>query len=111
MDEFLLRIHLITVLAILGFKLAVLLAGVFITWMGFKLMVLGITGEFKFSASFRGVKSGLASASPGLLFLLLGVFLLAIALFKDKPFETGGANIPERQKPTAAPIKLPDSPP
>jgi hypothetical protein len=111
MNDFLLRIHLITVLAIVVFKLTVLIAGVFITWMGYKLMVRGITGEFKFSANFRGLKSGLASASPGLLFLLLGVLLLIVAVFKDKPFETEGPKSPEHQKIMSSPVKLPDSPP
>jgi hypothetical protein len=110
-DVFLLRTQLITVLAILLFKLSVLVAGVLITWMGYKLMVKGVTGEFKFSSDFKGLKSGLASASPGLLFLLLGVMLLLAAVLKDKRFETEGINSSEKQKPAPARAILPTSPP
>jgi hypothetical protein len=111
MNDLLLRVHLVTVLAILFFKLVVLVAGVLITWMGYSLMVKGVTGEFKFSANYHGLKSGLASASPGLLFLLLGVLLLITAVFKDKPFETEGTSNPQTQSITPARAVLPNSPP
>lgn len=81
-------LHLITVLSILSFKLAVLAVGYLITKMGYDLLLKGVTGEFKFKGSISGAKADLVGASPGLLFLLLGVFLIGFAVFKDKPFST-----------------------
>lgn len=81
-------LHIVTVLGILIFKLAVLVVGFLITRMGFNLLVKGVTGEFKFKSSIGGARADLISASPGLLFLLLGVALLAIAVVTEKPFET-----------------------
>ena len=44
----------------------------------------GVKGEFKFSASLGGVKADLASISPGLLFVLLGVLLIGYAIYVEK---------------------------
>ena len=52
--------------------------------LGYKLVSSGVKGEFKFSASYKGVKGGLISSSPGLLFVLLGVCLIGYAMFVDK---------------------------
>ena len=81
-------LHLITVISILSFKLSVLVIGYLIAKMGYELLVKGVTGEFKFKGSISGAKADLVGASPGLLFLLLGVVLLSMAVFKDKTFST-----------------------
>ena len=54
--------------------------GYLIVKLGYNLMTDGIKGEFKFFAEFTKLKGGLISASPGLLFLLLGVILIGYAM-------------------------------
>ena len=60
-------------------------------WFGYKVVQLGanllregVRGEFKFHASLGGPKADLASASPGLLFLVLGIALIAYAMWVTK---------------------------
>jgi hypothetical protein len=48
--------------------------------LGYQLMVDGVKGEFNFTSDFKGIKAGLISSSPGLLFLLLGIFLIGYAM-------------------------------
>lgn len=52
--------------------------------LGYQLIASGVKGEFKFSAKLGGVKTDLASVSPGLLFVLLGVLLIGFAMYVDK---------------------------
>ena len=101
------KLHLITVTAVLIFKILSLCVGLIITWMGYKLLVKGVTGEFNFKSNFNGFTSDLASASPGLLFVVLGSSLIAFAVLKDKKFETdvGGASSAENSE---NPTPLPD---
>jgi hypothetical protein len=80
--------HLITVVSLLLFKLAVLFVGYLIAKLGYELLVKGVTGEFKFQTQYRGAKADLISASPGIFFILMATALLAIGVLKDKPFET-----------------------
>jgi len=81
-------LHVATILPILTFKLAVLFVGYLIARLGYQLLVKGISGQFTFSANFRGGKADLVSASPGIFFILMATILIAIAVLKDKPFET-----------------------
>lgn len=81
-------LHLTTVLSVLTFKIAALIVGYLIVKLGYILLRKGITGGFSFKGNFQGFSADLVSASPGLLFLLLGVVLLSIAVIKDKPFST-----------------------
>jgi hypothetical protein len=78
--------HFITVFSILAFKIATLVIGFLIVKMGYELIEKGVKGEFKFSTDYKGSKAALASSSPGLLFLLLGVILLCVSVFVEKPF-------------------------
>lgn len=55
--------------------------------LGFVLLQSGAKGEFKFSAKFAGGSADLASVSPGLLFVLLGVLLIGYAITVDKIVE------------------------
>ena len=48
--------------------------------LGYTLLAAGAKGEFKFSATFHGAKATLASVSPGLLFVLLGIALALYAV-------------------------------
>jgi len=54
--------------------------------LGYKLINSGVKGEFKFTGSYHGIKGGLISSSPGLLFVLLGVLLIAYAIGVNKNF-------------------------
>lgn len=80
--------HVITVGGLVVFKLAVLVVAYLIARLGHDLLVKGITGEFKFSTQLRGTRADLVSASPGVFFILMATILLAVAILKDKPFET-----------------------
>lgn len=81
-------------------------------FLGYRIVVLGatllrdgITGQFTFSADLKGAKADLASASPGLLFLLLGAILIGIVLFvpKTSSFSSGTVGV-ETSKPPTVPI-------
>ncbi len=48
--------------------------------LGYKLILQGAKGEFKFSGSLVGLKSKLESFSPGLLFVLLGIILIGYGM-------------------------------
>lgn len=82
--------HFITVFSIWAFKLATLIVGYLITRMGYDLLVKGVTGGFEFRGDISGVKADLVSASPGLLFLVLGVALMATSVLKENKFSTSG---------------------
>ena len=63
--------------------------------LGYELIKSGATGAFQFSASWSGLKADLRSISPGLLFVLLGVFLIGYAIHVEKTVEVpypGAAN-------------------
>ena len=65
-------------------KIVCFILGYLIVRLGFVLIKSGVTGEFKFAGSWAGFKADLASVSPGLLFVLLGVFLISFAMYSDK---------------------------
>ena len=104
----------ITVLSILCFKLALIWAGVAVVRMGYELLIRGITGGFTFKGEFSGAKADLVSASPGLLFALLGIVLLTAGAVIDKPFsmERTTEQTPQKSaKPSDPAPKLPTDPP
>jgi hypothetical protein len=70
---------------ILGFsmKYLALVLGFGIIFLGYKLLKAGVKGEFTFKSEWLNNKADLASTSPGLLFVLLGVFLMCYALFSE----------------------------
>lgn len=68
-------------------KLACFTFGFLIVRIGAQLLREGIKGEFKFRSSVAGAKADLVSASPGLLFLLLGVILIGYAMGIPKSIE------------------------
>lgn len=52
--------------------------------LGYNLINSGAKGEFKFAYEFVGLKADLASISPGLLFVLLGVLFSIVAINVNK---------------------------
>ena len=65
-------------------KIVCFILGYLTIRLGYKLISSGVKGEFKFSASLVGIKADLASISPGLLFVFLGVFLIGYAIYVEK---------------------------
>lgn len=80
--------HVVTVGGLVSFKLAVLIVGYLFAKLGHDLLIKGVSGDFKFRTEFRGTKADLVSASPGIFFILMATVLIAVAILKDKPFET-----------------------
>ena len=65
-------------------KIVCFVLGYLTVLLGYRLIKSGVKGEFKFSAKLGGVKTDLASVSPGLLFVLLGVVLIGYAMYVEK---------------------------
>ena len=80
--------HVITAITLSTYKIAVLVIGYLIIRLGYSLFMKGVTGEFKFSAEFKGAKTHLISASPGLFLILMGTIVLGIGLYKGLEFAT-----------------------
>ncbi len=76
--------HSICFALVIFMKIVCFVLGYFIVRLGYKLIASGVKGEFKFSAGLGGVKTDLASVSPGLLFVLLGTALIGYAIYVDK---------------------------
>jgi hypothetical protein len=74
--------HLMSLLLLLSYKIAALTTGYLFVKLGYKLLVKGISGDFKFSAEYKGVKADVVSASPGIFFILMGTIIVGIALYK-----------------------------
>jgi hypothetical protein len=79
--------YLISFGMVILMKIVCFILGYFTVRLGYKLIASGVKGEFKFSAELGGVKTDLASVSPGLLFVLLGVFLIGYAIYVEKGVE------------------------
>jgi len=77
-----------TVLAaiIMGFALKglVFFLGFVTVRMGYTLIREGVKGSFKFTTEAKGLKGALQSSSPGLLFVVLGVFVMGFSMFQHK---------------------------
>lgn len=65
-------------------KIVCFIIGYLVVRLGYDLLKRGITGEFKFSTEVSRLKIGLASVSPGLLFVLLGCLIIGYAMFVEK---------------------------
>ncbi|SEO59221.1 hypothetical protein SAMN05428947_10353 [Mucilaginibacter sp. OK283] len=77
--------------------------GYLIVKLGYNLINTGVKGEFNFTSEYKGIKAGLVSSSPGLLFVLLGTCLIAYAIFVEKPYHYDNGST------TATTISKPDS--
>ena len=80
----------IGIACILIIKITCFILGYKTVKLGYQLMKDGIKGEFNFSAGYNGIKGGLVSSSPGLLFLLLGILLIGYAIWVKKPVSLEG---------------------
>ncbi len=98
MDDRAFYMSLVHVAAAGLFRLAVLIVGYLIAKLGYQLLIKGVTGEFRFQTQFKGVKSDLISASPGLFFILMATILIASAVLKfestfNYDYHTSGSEI------------------
>jgi hypothetical protein len=78
-------IYLATLSAMLLLKVVVFILGYLTIKIGASLLREGIRGEFHFKSEFQGFKGDLASASPGILFLVVGGILIGYAIAVEKP--------------------------
>ena len=105
--------HVAALALLVLMKIVCFILGYLTVRLGYQLIKAGVKGEFKFSASFGGTKADLASVSPGLLFVVLGVGLVGYAISVDKSVETitttstKAATVMEPVKPSA-PLKTKD---
>jgi hypothetical protein len=85
-----------------GVKVVCFILGYKTIKLGYQMMKDGIKGEFNFSADYKGIKGGLVSSSPGLLFLLLGVLLIgySMAVKKTVSLDSETAPAPSRNERT-----------
>jgi hypothetical protein len=67
-----------------GMKVVCFIIGYLVVRLGYKLLLLGVTGQFSFSAKWEKFNVGLASVSPGLLFVLLGCAVIAFGVYTEK---------------------------
>lgn len=63
--------------------LAIIFGGIFV-WLGYRLFIMGVTGEFDFYGDLTGFKAKLASGSPGVFFALLGAITIICAVRQRK---------------------------
>ena len=83
-------------------KIICFILGYLTIHLGYRLIASGVKGEFKFSAELGGVKTDLASVSPGLLFVLLGVLLIGYAMYVEK-----GVSLVKKEKVEAPQVEVP----
>jgi|RhiMetdeSRZDD1v2_1073273.scaffolds.fasta_scaffold251112_3 hypothetical protein len=77
--------YIVSIIAVFAMKITCFLLAYLTIRLGHSLIVAGVKGEFKFSANFAGAKADLASVSPGLLFVVLGIALAVFAIRVEKP--------------------------
>lgn len=72
---------------VIFFKLVVIILAYKTIKLGYDLLLRGVKGDFQFSSEISGYKADLRSASPGLLFVVLGCAIMAIAIVEKFPQE------------------------
>ena len=92
---------------VITLKLVALIIAYKIIKLGYDLLLRGVKGEFQFSGQVAGNKADLKSASPGLLFLLLGCMVMVIAVTEKFPQKIHLNDYPST-KPIAAPKPEPE---
>jgi hypothetical protein len=96
--------HLVSTFFVWAYKIATLILGYLFAKLGHDLFLRGVKGEFKFHAEMKGVKADLASASPGLFFILMGTVIVAVGLYKGLSIETLPATTPAREMAVEQPL-------
>jgi|GEM_PF-2225935 len=96
---------IVNLLLLFLLKAICFLLGYLTVRLGYALIRDGAKGDFTFKADLAGFKADLASVSPGLLFVLLGIGLIGYAMYVNKVVDY------REDRPAAAVSpKPPDSP-
>lgn len=66
-----------------AFKILPSIAAMFSIYLGYKLFVLGVTGQASLSVDSHSVKGQLLNAAPGLFFAIGGIAILLIVVWKS----------------------------
>ena len=101
-------LYLITFGLVVLEKIVCFILGYLTIRLGYLLIASGVKGEFKFAAKLGGVKTDLASVSPGLLFVLLGVMLIGFAIYVDKGAKLGHSTYPQDNADNTPSILVPN---
>ena len=64
------------------FKICLVIASAFSIWLGYKLFVLGVTGEASLNVDAKGIGGQLLNAAPGLFFAIGGIAALIVIAWK-----------------------------
>lgn len=98
--------YIISIALVFLMKIVCFILGFLTIRLGYKLISSGVRGQFKFSTKLGGLKADLASVSPGLLFVLLGIILIGFAMFTDKEVHLakGPTNTPQDEKKIRGPL-------
>lgn len=64
------------------FKVLPMLIGAFAIWLGYKLFILGVTGQASLSVQSNTVSGQLVNAAPGLFFAVGGIVALIVSIWK-----------------------------
>lgn len=67
------------------YKIVAIILGYYTIKLGYKLIRNGFEGKFKFRTQLNGFKADLYSASPGLLFVLLGAAFIIFSIVTKYP--------------------------
>lgn len=66
-----------------GYKLSLVAVATFAIYLGYRLFILGVTGEASLAVESNTLKGQLINAAPGLFFAVGGLISLGILCFKD----------------------------
>lgn len=80
------------------YKIVAIILGYFTIRLGYKLIRNGFEGKFKFRTQFQGLSADLYSASPGLLFVLLGAAFIIFSVVTKYPLVYKEKSIPISNK-------------
>ena len=80
-------VAIVHMLCVVVLKIVAFIIGYLIVKLGHDTFVKGITGEFDFGFSGRGVSAKLKSAAPGTFFVLAGAAIILWGLFVSKPYD------------------------
>jgi hypothetical protein len=71
------------------FKIIPLLGAILSIYLGYRLFILGVTGQASLSVDSHSVKGQLINAAPGLFFAVGGLVVMAIAVWKGVDLRFG----------------------
>jgi hypothetical protein len=64
------------------FKMLPVFVGAFAIWLGYKLFVLGVSGQASLDVQSKTIKAQLLNAAPGLFFAVGGIVIVIVSVWK-----------------------------